>query len=244
MNRNENVSLAKGLGIILMVLGHTGFSYYGNGFIYMFHMPLFFFLSGYCFKEKYLGNTKDFILRRIKGLYKPYVKWGLFFLILHNFFFIINFYNGDYGYNNKVSHLYSFGEFLNRGFHVIVSMTCHEQLIGGYWFLHTLFFSSLFFYFIIKYLNTSIGGCVLMISSILASYFSFKVPLFDIKGTEFLAAFFILTGYLYKKSGFRLEDNVMYLPIFIIIVVFGEIFWRSSMENLSFATIIPLQFLL
>lgn len=78
-----------------------------------------------------------------------------------------------------------------------------------------------------------------MISSILASYFSFKVPLFDIKGTEFLAAFFILTGYLYKKSGFRLEDNVMYLPIFIIIVVFGEIFWRSSMENLSFATIIP-----
>ena len=51
MNRNENVSLAKGLGIILMVLGHTGFSYYGNGFIYMFHMPLFFFLSGYFLKR-------------------------------------------------------------------------------------------------------------------------------------------------------------------------------------------------
>ena len=55
--RDHGVSIAKGIAIILMVLAHTRFSQYGGFYINMFHMPLFFFMSGYCFKEKYLDET-------------------------------------------------------------------------------------------------------------------------------------------------------------------------------------------
>ena len=52
--KDNSVSIAKGIAIILMVLAHTRFSEYGNYWINMFHMPLFFFFAGYCFKDKYL----------------------------------------------------------------------------------------------------------------------------------------------------------------------------------------------
>lgn len=39
--KNNYISIAKGIGIILMVAGHCRFPYLLD-FIYMFHMPLFF----------------------------------------------------------------------------------------------------------------------------------------------------------------------------------------------------------
>ena len=81
MNNNkqldDSVSFAKGIGIILMVLGHTFFSPYGHDVIYMFHMPLFFFISGYCFKESYLEDFRSYARKRIGKIYVPFVKWGL-----------------------------------------------------------------------------------------------------------------------------------------------------------------------
>lgn len=52
--RDDKVTIAKGIGILLMVAAHAGIPDMISKFIVMFHMPLFFFMSGYCFKEKYL----------------------------------------------------------------------------------------------------------------------------------------------------------------------------------------------
>ena len=41
--RDANIDVMKALGIILVILGHT---YHHGNFIYLFHMPLFFILSG------------------------------------------------------------------------------------------------------------------------------------------------------------------------------------------------------
>ena len=86
MNNNiqydNSVSFAKGIGIILMVLGHTYFSVYGFRFIYIFHMPLFFFVSGYCFREAHLKDFRTYAGKRIKRLYIPFIKYALLFLIL------------------------------------------------------------------------------------------------------------------------------------------------------------------
>lgn len=41
-NRNLLVDVAKGIGLVLVVLGHSGIEF-GHYLIYMFHMPLFFF---------------------------------------------------------------------------------------------------------------------------------------------------------------------------------------------------------
>ena len=62
--KDDSVSIAKSFAIILMVLAHTFFWDFGDSWINMFHMPLFFFFAGYCFKEKYLQDTMGFIKRR------------------------------------------------------------------------------------------------------------------------------------------------------------------------------------
>ena len=46
--RLQHIDIAKGIAICLMVYGHT--NSYGMSFIYSFHMPLFFILSGYLTK--------------------------------------------------------------------------------------------------------------------------------------------------------------------------------------------------
>ena len=95
-NNNDCVSIAKSIGIMLMVLGHTRFSEKGIDFIYLFHMPLFFFLSGLCFKNKYLNDFILFTKRKFIGIYLPFLKWTFFFILVHNLFFKLNFINDKY----------------------------------------------------------------------------------------------------------------------------------------------------
>lgn len=57
MTRDRSVDIAKGLGIILMVMGHAGMPH--SSIIFRFHMALFFILSGWCFSDKYLDGIKN-----------------------------------------------------------------------------------------------------------------------------------------------------------------------------------------
>lgn len=73
-----------------MVVGHKGCPDILARFIYLFHMPLFFFCSGYFFLPPQSNETfKKNIIKRIYGIYIPYVKWSIAFLLLHNFFYKI-----------------------------------------------------------------------------------------------------------------------------------------------------------
>ena len=97
-NYNPSVGYLKALGILLMVFGHSGNTNHINHFIYMFHMPLFFIASGYCFKDKYLSTPRKYIYNKVKGIYWPYVKWSLLFLLLHNVCFNLHLYSDQYGW--------------------------------------------------------------------------------------------------------------------------------------------------
>ena len=78
---------------------------------------------------------------------------------MHNIFFHLNIYNGVYGFRESVSHLYEWKEFVVGIVHIITRMTDNEQLLGGYWFLKSLFLGSLIGYTTIKYVkNKWIGG--------------------------------------------------------------------------------------
>lgn len=45
-NRIEEVDISKGIGMVLVIMGHLCVSASLRNFIYSFHMPLFFILSG------------------------------------------------------------------------------------------------------------------------------------------------------------------------------------------------------
>lgn len=157
--RDNSVSIAKAFAIMLMVLAHTWFLDIGNKWINMFHMPLFFFMAGYCFKDKYLTDFRTFARKRLSGLYKPFVKWSLVFLVLHNVFFHLNIYNGEYGFRGNVSQLYSLTDFAKRTLMIVTSMSGSDQLLGGYWFLKSLFVGSFIAYLSIRYVkNPAVRG--------------------------------------------------------------------------------------
>ena len=51
--RNLVVDIMRAVGIILVVLGHSEISNsFAIRFIYLFHLPLFFVLSGYLYNDK------------------------------------------------------------------------------------------------------------------------------------------------------------------------------------------------
>ena len=64
--RKEEIDFAKGLGILLVMLGHsmTLMNNPLNTFILSFHMPLFFFVSGMTIKREY--TFKTFIWKKLK----------------------------------------------------------------------------------------------------------------------------------------------------------------------------------
>lgn len=77
-NRIEWLDLAKVIGIYLVVLGHLP-SMFG-GAIFMFHMPLFFILSGWLYKAR---DFKSELKRSAKSLLVPYVLFSVLMLVEH-----------------------------------------------------------------------------------------------------------------------------------------------------------------
>ena len=80
------MDIFRGIGIILMVMGHIGFGNVFDYFIHAFHMPMFFFVSGFFFTSKPSDEvcTLDFMKRKCKTLLVPYFIWGIFHYICAN----------------------------------------------------------------------------------------------------------------------------------------------------------------
>ena len=69
---HEYWDIVKGIGIILVVVGH--FCWDLTQFIYLFHLPLFFFVSGYLYnEEKYGDNPYLNVAARLKSSWMKYV---------------------------------------------------------------------------------------------------------------------------------------------------------------------------
>ena len=62
------IDIAKGIAILLMIIGHVIKNFYAIRFIFSFHMPLFIITSGYFFKDRKL---KEEVKILFKLLFKP-----------------------------------------------------------------------------------------------------------------------------------------------------------------------------
>ena len=80
MQRDNLIDTAKGLGIVAVIAGHL--FRYGGGYsclVFSFHMPLFFFLSGYVFNTD--GTKKQFVYKEL-NLLLPYLFFSVLGLIV------------------------------------------------------------------------------------------------------------------------------------------------------------------
>lgn len=136
------ITIAKALSIILMVIGHSGCPKSISNVIYLFHMPLFFFCSGIFYRRLInMQNASIFLGKRFKGLYVPFVKWSILFMLLHNLFMVLGIYNPYYGYEGGSAY-YTIGELLKKLFLILFTMHDYEELLGGFWFIRALFITS------------------------------------------------------------------------------------------------------
>lgn len=73
-NRISWIDVLKGIGIILVVIGHTSKDNFMVDWLYTFHMPLFFALSGYLWSQSNSTSSFSvFLQKRIKTLLWPFV---------------------------------------------------------------------------------------------------------------------------------------------------------------------------
>lgn len=74
-NRIEWIDIAKGISIILVVLGHTRISsiQFLGDWLGSFRMPFFFFVSGLLFNRNGNISFKSFLLKKWKGLGRPFI---------------------------------------------------------------------------------------------------------------------------------------------------------------------------
>ena len=144
----------KGILILLMVLGHT-YVFYKN-LIYLFHIPVFFMISGYCWNDRHandLASVKNYFLQKIKRLYIPFVCINVSYILLNNLFIKLGIYTdsalfleivGDTPVKQALSHSYSFSEMLKAIARTLLFAGGAARLCGATWFLTTLFMVTIF----------------------------------------------------------------------------------------------------
>lgn len=72
-SRVEYIDLFRAFGIILMIMGHIRFGSYFDKWIHGFHMPMFFFVSGWFYRSKNDVSVGTQILKKAKNLLLPYI---------------------------------------------------------------------------------------------------------------------------------------------------------------------------
>lgn len=218
--RDNTISIIKGIGIILMVIGHSSCPDWLCNFIYIFHVPLFFITAGYFYKAcDDFSKLSSFITKRLKKLYFPYIKWSLAFLLLHNLFYYLNIYSADIGH-------YNYEKLLHNGMYILLTMGCNEQLLGAFWFLKTLLLASCsvaimdFLAHKITKQDAKINNYVFLIVFIILTFISktyqISLPVIGEVSGVCLGISFFVSGALIKQHNISLKKYQTFAILFIV----------------------------
>ena len=227
-DRIEWIDTAKGIGLLLVIIGHLSIPLLPT-WIYTFHMPLFFILSGVVFSgDKY--TFKDFLRKRLKSLVIPYFSLGL---VIYLFYVIINSIigetNGLYGTNREM-----FSQFL------------YQKHFWTIWFLACLFVVEILYFLIYSFwgnnfgLLTSVSLVIGIMGFLQYDYGCTGLPWnFDV---ALVAQFFFHLGYWFKCSNklYRIavekkkyKDLGMLICLLGINVIAAALCIRLSEESLD-----------
>lgn len=253
--RNTNLAICKAIAIILMCAGHAEGPTLLVTFIYLFHMPVFFIAAGYFFDKKYLSDPWTFVKKRFKGLYVPFVKWSLFFLIFHNLFFKIGLMNEHYGnWSGGVTHPYDWYQFCQRLVHIIFSMGGYDEfLAGAFWFFRALLLSSIVFlvlYLLLhnrhRWLNHDTVPAVIAVLAVGFAWFKVANHLSIVTVVqggirECWGVLFFALGVLYRRYEHRIREHWALTLVYAAILLVGaSLGWQGMALKTELRTVATL----
>jgi Fucose 4-O-acetylase and related acetyltransferases len=201
------VDVAKGIGIIAIILCHSPIP--GNllRFVLSFNVPLFFFLSGYTFKMK--GTFYSFVRKRIRSLIVPYL---LFSVIFYLFWFVI-----ERRLLSGVSEVNPIKPLVGILYaNNIDSYMIYDVVL---WFIPCLFITEVLFYMLSKITVNSkriliMLSLFVLIGFVDSHYMEFRLPWgIDI---AFVAVVFYGTGYILKNFKYKMDNMKIWFKIMII----------------------------
>lgn len=246
-NRIEEIDIVKALAMICVVLVHANFPFLKIPLI----MPIvaFFIASGFVYKRTAsdsLSNIKVFIVKRIKGLWLPFVVWSSIFVLLNNIFIKMNIYT-----NNKDIFKYATGKHM----HLEKCMSFKEMVVdivkaaffststpmtGACWFIVVLFKISILYCivdFIIKKISKNNVLLVQTIVSILFLMVGFMNHFYHFMGNSRAIVF---SYYCLFHLGIIFKDIIKYfynfsnaILIMIMCVSFGVLFILSRFDGFN-----------
>ena len=202
--RLEYIDIAKAIGIILMVIGHCIPGKIAN-YIYLFHMPMFFMITGYVFKpEENWNGYKSFIKRKIKSLYIPFVMFNIMFLVLNNLFIDIGFLK--VGYSNCVR-IDTFAQFVKELIKIIFLVNMME-ICKALWFVRVMFVSIIIY-----------SGLRIIFKKIYINYVVFLITL--------------IAGYAVARiaMGGAVKQNIALILLGTAFIALGNLY-RNIRENI------------
>ncbi|HEX9059905.1 MAG TPA: acyltransferase family protein [Clostridia bacterium] len=218
--RIEWIDTARGIGMLLVMFAHAPISNTLSKFIYAFHMPLFFFISGYLFNSNKYTNGANFIKSKFKTLIMPFFVFSfvnsLFWLVLRRF--------------SNHSGISVYKPFL--GMFVAIRGTDWTVCQATLWFVAALFMAELIFYFTLHVTKSTRYLIIILIcySIIGCAYSRFvHVSLPWSIDVSFVGILFFGIGYLIRQNNIFETYKIVkvsLLPVYVLLWI--VIAWLNS----------------
>ena len=238
--RIELFDIAKAIAIIMVVYGHCSHSHH---FVYLIHVLVFFVISGYFFKDKYVETTKNFfnfVRKKFFHLLLPYFTINGVFVCMHNLLLQMEIYKLS---TDTISYASFIVPYYNTLYDYIISMFTHiEPLVQPIWFLLVLFNVSFIFGCIsfctskIKN-NSELVRIIIILLFLLLGYVLYlrHINVFYI-GTTFSAITAYYVGYLLSKYTkiYDITFWVFILSFLILILINMELSQVISLAKNSY----------
>ena len=236
--KNRVISIARGICIILMVVGHSGCPELLRKFIFLFHVPFFFFASGYfCCPEKTLRPSDGSlglygrVLRRFKRLYLPFILYGLVFLLLHDVFLRIGIYNPE---NDGAA--YDMNTFLGVALKMFLKMDLPSHLLGAMWFLRSLLIAAVSIDVALYLLRNKPEAQIYLaplaaLAVLLLRLAPDGTPVIRQLIPAAMGAFFFLLGMNYKKVEDKFKPGLLIQVLLLALLLVCAVFKPLSMDT-------------
>ena len=183
--RIDWIDYAKALGVFLVIMGHTYKGYSFIGWIYSFHMPLFFFLSGITLKIEQI-SCKEFFKKRVKALLIPYILYSAVYIILEVVKGALN------GNMDETIKYFLRDAFWIRG----------QQATIGLWFLPLLFLVEVLLMAVCKGIrNKNLRAGTVLFITVIGFLYADKIGKALPWGLDaaFVVIFFLYAGYVFQQ---------------------------------------------